>query len=148
MGARGLLYYEEQENNRLMPALDVPDERIIDTNGAGDIFHGAYVYSYLTRPAAGWEEHFRFARAASAHAIQRLGNEASLPTLADIKGRRPACRAAGGSAVMALACAPVGIHPLLRSPAAMPLIVRWIPVTTASSHRRRDSASTARSACG
>ena len=68
-----------------MPALDVPYERVIDTNGAGDIFHGAYVYSYLTRPNAAWEEHFRFARAASAHAIQRLGNEASLPTLADIK---------------------------------------------------------------
>ena len=85
MGGRGLLYYEGAENNRLMPALDVPDERIIDTNGAGDIFHGAYVYSYLTRPAAAWEEYFRFARAASAHAIQRLGNEASLPTLADIK---------------------------------------------------------------
>ena len=68
-----------------MPALDVPEERIIDTNGAGDIFHGAYVYSYLTRPSAAWEDHFRFARAAAAHAIQRLGNEISLPTLADIK---------------------------------------------------------------
>jgi sugar/nucleoside kinase (ribokinase family) len=67
-----------------MPALDVPAERIIDTNGAGDIFHGAYVYSYLTSPFATWDDHFRFARAASAHAIQHLGNEASLPTLTDI----------------------------------------------------------------
>ncbi len=85
MGSRGLLYYEDEGTDRLMPALDVPEERIIDTNGAGDIFHGAYVYSYLTRPSAAWEEHFRFARAAAAHAIQRLGNEISLPTLADIK---------------------------------------------------------------
>jgi sugar/nucleoside kinase (ribokinase family) len=84
IGARGLLYYEGEENDRVMPALDVPEERIIDTNGAGDIFHGAYVYSYLTRPAAAWKDHFRFARAASAHAIQHLGNEASLPTLSDI----------------------------------------------------------------
>ena len=84
MGPRGLLYYQGMEGERIMPALDVPAERIIDTNGAGDIFHGAYVYSYLTNPLAPWDDHFRFARAASAHAIQHLGNEASLPTLADI----------------------------------------------------------------
>jgi sugar/nucleoside kinase (ribokinase family) len=84
MGPRGLLYYRGMEGERIMPALDVPAERIIDTNGAGDIFHGAYVYSYLTNPLAPWDDHFRFARAASAHAIQHLGNEASLPTLADI----------------------------------------------------------------
>jgi sugar/nucleoside kinase (ribokinase family) len=84
MGPRGLLYYQEEEGERIMPALNVPAERIIDTNGAGDIFHGAYVYSYLTSPAATWDDHFRFARAASAHAIQHLGNEASLPTLADV----------------------------------------------------------------
>ncbi len=84
MGPRGLLYYEGTEGDRIMPALAVPAERIIDTNGAGDIFHGAYVYSYLTSPSATWDDHFRFARAASAHAIQHLGNEASLPTLTDI----------------------------------------------------------------
>ena len=84
MGPRGLLYYRGAEGSRVMPALDVPAERIIDTNGAGDIFHGAYVYSYLTSPSSNWDDHFRFARAASAHAIQHLGNEASLPTLADI----------------------------------------------------------------
>jgi hypothetical protein len=39
-----------------------PENRIIDTNGAADIFHGA----------------------ASAHAIQHLGNEDSLPTLGGI----------------------------------------------------------------
>jgi len=31
-----------------------------------------------------WEEHFHFARAAATHKIQHLGNEAGLPTLADI----------------------------------------------------------------
>ena len=35
-------------------------------------------------PDAGWEQHFKFARAASAYSIQHLGNEASLPTLAQI----------------------------------------------------------------
>ena len=35
---------------RQLPALPIPRERVIDTNGAGDLFHGAYVYSYLTQP--------------------------------------------------------------------------------------------------
>jgi hypothetical protein len=56
----------------------------VDTNGAGDIFHGAYIYSALTNPDADWDAHFRFARAASAYSVQYLGNEASLPTLAAI----------------------------------------------------------------
>jgi sugar/nucleoside kinase (ribokinase family) len=40
------------------------------------------MYSYLVDPDVGWEQHFKFARAASSYAIQHLGNEASLPTLA------------------------------------------------------------------
>jgi sugar/nucleoside kinase (ribokinase family) len=67
-----------------MPALSVPADKVIDTNGAGDVFHGAYVYSYLSAPDAKWERHFRFARAASAHKIGFLGNEAGLPALADV----------------------------------------------------------------
>jgi sugar/nucleoside kinase (ribokinase family) len=84
LGERGMIWYDETESQRFLPALDVPAEQVIDTNGAGDIFHGAYMYSALSSPDASWEEHFRFARAASAYAIQHLGNEASLPTLADI----------------------------------------------------------------
>jgi sugar/nucleoside kinase (ribokinase family) len=84
MGPRGMLYYQGSGDYRILPALDVPLERILDTNGAGDIFHGAYIYSVLTSPDLGWDEHFRFARAAAAHAIQHLGNEASLPSLAQI----------------------------------------------------------------
>jgi sugar/nucleoside kinase (ribokinase family) len=68
----------------VLPALHVPPDRVIDTNGAGDIFHGAYMFSAMTNPEGTWDEHFRFARAASTHAIQHLGNEASLPTLAQI----------------------------------------------------------------
>ena len=36
-------------------------------------------------PNASWDEHFRFARAAAAHKVQRLGNQAGLRTLADIR---------------------------------------------------------------
>jgi sugar/nucleoside kinase (ribokinase family) len=84
MGERGLYWYDESGQEKVMPALQVPPERVIDTNGAGDVFHGAYVYSALTTPDIGWEQHFRFARTASAYSIQHLGNEASLPTLAAI----------------------------------------------------------------
>jgi sulfofructose kinase len=56
----------------------------VDTNGAGDVFHGAYVFSYLSKPDASWERHFRFARAASAYKIGFLGNEKSLPTLQNV----------------------------------------------------------------
>jgi sugar/nucleoside kinase (ribokinase family) len=84
LGERGMLWYNEAGAIRTLPALPVPADRVLDTSGAGDIFHGAYVYSYLAGAATSWDEHFRFARAASAYKIQRLGNEAGLPTLADI----------------------------------------------------------------
>jgi len=84
-GERGLLWYDETGAIRLMTALPVQPQQILDTSGAGDVFHGAYVYSYLAAPHKTWDEHFRFARAAAAHKIQHLGNEAGLPTLADIE---------------------------------------------------------------
>jgi sugar/nucleoside kinase (ribokinase family) len=88
LGERGLIWYDETGTVRTLPALAVPPDRALDTSGAGDVFHGAYIYSYLTDPAKGWEEHFRFARAASTHKIQHLGNEAGLPTLAEITAIR------------------------------------------------------------
>jgi sugar/nucleoside kinase (ribokinase family) len=84
MGSRGMIWYDESKSERFLPALNVPADLVIDTNGAGDIFHGAYMYSYLVDPDLPWEQHFRFARAASVYSIQHLGNEASLPTLAQI----------------------------------------------------------------
>jgi sugar/nucleoside kinase (ribokinase family) len=83
-GERGMLWYDESGNVRVQPPLSVPSSAIIDTNGAGDVFHGAYMYSYLARPALPWESHFEFARAASTHKIQKLGNEAGLPSMNDI----------------------------------------------------------------
>lgn len=84
LGERGLLWYDEARTVRTLPALAVPPNRVLDTSGAGDVFHGAYVYSYLADASKGWAEHLHLARAASAYKIQRLGNEAGLPALADI----------------------------------------------------------------
>ncbi len=87
-GERGMLWYDETGAVHLMTALPVPSHHIKDTSGAGDVFHGAYVHSYLSRRDQTWDEHLRFARAAAAHKIQHLGNEAGLPTLAQVEAIR------------------------------------------------------------
>jgi sugar/nucleoside kinase (ribokinase family) len=88
LGESGLLWYDETGTIHSLSALSVPPPRVVDTSGAGDVFHGAYVFSYLARPDQSWDEHFRFARAAAAYKIQHLGNEAGLPTVADVEATR------------------------------------------------------------
>ena len=85
LGELGLLWYDEAGTVQRLPALPVPHSRVRDTSGAGDVFHGAYVYSYLRNKHQRWDEHFRFASKASAFKIQHLGNEAGLPALSDIE---------------------------------------------------------------
>ena len=41
MGERGLLWYDETGAIHALPAFSIASERVIDTNGAGDVFHGA-----------------------------------------------------------------------------------------------------------
>jgi sugar/nucleoside kinase (ribokinase family) len=90
IGERGAVWYDEEGVMGHMPSLKVPSALIVDTSGAGDVFHGAYCASYLERPDAPWREHFEFARAASAHKIQHLGNEAGLPSREDVAAARAA----------------------------------------------------------
>lgn len=89
-GEKGLLWYDETGEVQRLPALHVPAGKIIDTSGAGDVFHGAYCAALLDNPNAPWREHFEFARAASAHKVQHLGNEAGLPSRQDIERARAA----------------------------------------------------------
>ncbi len=84
-GEKGMIWYDETGERRHMPALPISPDKVVDTNGAGDVYHGAYMYAAMANPDGAWEDHFAFARAASAHAIQHLGNEASLPSLADVE---------------------------------------------------------------
>lgn len=88
MGSDGVIFYAQNGEHQHVKALPVPMNRIVDTNGAGDIFHGAYIVSMLQFPSRTWTEHFRFARAASAYAIQHLGNEESVPTHENIEVTR------------------------------------------------------------
>ena len=54
LGERGLLWYGEIDASRTLAGPARAAERVRDTSGAGDVFHGAYVYSYLaTRSKAG-----------------------------------------------------------------------------------------------
>ena len=59
MGEKGLLWYDETGAVRTTPALPIAPERVIDTNGAGDVFHGAYIYSYLANPSKSLARPFR-----------------------------------------------------------------------------------------
>jgi sugar/nucleoside kinase (ribokinase family) len=78
LGEWGLLWYDEAGTVRSLGALSLAPRCVIDTSGAGDVFHGAYVYSRLARPEMTWEEHFRFASAAR-------------PTRSNTLETKPAC---------------------------------------------------------
>lgn len=60
------------------PAFDV---QVVDTTGAGDVFHGAFLYRFLEQ--ADWQECMRFASAVSALKCTRLGGRTGIPTLSD-----------------------------------------------------------------
>jgi sugar/nucleoside kinase (ribokinase family) len=102
-GEHGLLWSEKNGPVQRLPALRVPEEKVIDTSGAGDVFHGAYVASYLRSPTSPWAVHFDYARAASAFKVQHLGNEAGLPSEDDISATR--LKFGGAEAVQAKAFA-------------------------------------------
>jgi hypothetical protein len=55
-------------------------KRFVDTSGAGDVFHGAYVHSYLAHPDLAWNDHFRFARAGP-YQIMSSGGPTRKPAL-------------------------------------------------------------------
>jgi ribokinase len=61
------------------PAFDVP---IVDTTGAGDVFHGGFLYGLLQ----GWPLHevARFASATAALKCRAAGGRAGIPTRAEI----------------------------------------------------------------
>lgn len=79
LGSKGLIY-EENGVVKHMPAFCV---KVVDTTGAGDIFHGALLYAISEKMK--WVESLRFASLASALSIQRKGGFTSIPTLDEMK---------------------------------------------------------------
>lgn len=80
LGSRGCYFYTP-EASLFQPAYHVRGIR--DVTGAGDVFHGAYIYA-LARDWS-WYERLRFASAAAALACRGLGVRGSLPTLEEVR---------------------------------------------------------------
>jgi sulfofructose kinase len=79
LGQDGVLAYHEGEY------LQVPGFEIIcrDTTGAGDAFHGGFIYALLNEMSI--LETLRFANAVAAMKCLHLGAQTGLPTLAEVK---------------------------------------------------------------
>jgi ribokinase len=80
LGSRGCYLYRP-EGSVFHPAFEIDDVR--DVTGAGDVFHGAYIYA-LARDWS-WYERIRFASAAAALACRGLGVRGSMPGLEEIE---------------------------------------------------------------
>ena len=77
-GARGVYWLEGRECRHL-PAFDVD---VVDTLGAGDVFHGAFVLALAeTRPVP---DALRWASAAAALKCTRFGGRAGIPSRAEV----------------------------------------------------------------
>lgn len=83
LGSKGLVF-EENGNRIRIPAIPLDKSKVIDSTGAGDIFHGAYCYSFLAHKDWSWTEHFTYASCASTLAIQKMGAAASIPEIAEV----------------------------------------------------------------
>lgn len=78
-GARGLSWCRPGGRLLTYPAFDV---RAVDTNGAGDVFHGALLLALVQGRAP--EEAVRWAMAAAALACARAGAVAAAPSAAEV----------------------------------------------------------------
>ena len=79
LGARGAIFLDD-DDILLSPAFDVA---VRDTTGAGDVFHGAFIFGVLK----GWDldRIVRFAHAAAAIKCMQLGARAAIPSLGEIE---------------------------------------------------------------
>ena len=79
LGQEGCTYLEG-DKSRHVPAYPV---KVIDTTGAGDAFHGAYLFGLLQ----GWQgrQTARFANAVAGLNCRALGGRAALPTLTEVQ---------------------------------------------------------------
>ncbi len=80
LGRKGSVGLNKDSVFHKQPAFPVD---AVDTTGAGDVYHGAYIYSLLK----GWAmaQCMRFAAAAAALKCRRLGAQPGIPTLREIE---------------------------------------------------------------
>jgi ribokinase len=58
--------------------------KVVDTTGAGDVFHGAFIYGLLKRSSL--RRAARFANACAAMKCRKLGGRAGIPALSEAEG--------------------------------------------------------------
>lgn len=80
-GIRGVIALENDEFFKISAMSEV---KVKDSTGAGDIFHGAYVASYLHHPQQNFKKHFEYANIVAGLAVQRIGTVSSIPSLEEI----------------------------------------------------------------
>jgi sulfofructose kinase len=78
-GDKGVWYWENHKVNKV-PAFRVKAK---DTTGAGDVFHGAFLYAYLKNYSL--VDAITFAQAASALKVQYVGARTGIPSYKSIK---------------------------------------------------------------
>ena len=78
LGAKGLVYLDGDRFGR-MKAFRV---KVVDTTGAGDVFHGAFCYGLVAGFAL--EQNLRFASAAAAMKCRHIGGRAGIPTRREV----------------------------------------------------------------
>jgi len=79
LGERGLLWMSS-ENRGEMAAMPV---KVVDTTGAGDVFHGALCLAVARRTE--WREALHCASAAAALSCKRLGARPAIPTASELQ---------------------------------------------------------------
>lgn len=78
-GDKGVWYWENNKVNKY-PAFTVKAK---DTTGAGDVFHGAFLYAYLKNYSL--IQSITFAQAASALKVQHVGARTGIPSYSAIR---------------------------------------------------------------
>jgi len=73
-------YFDGKEGAGFIPAVQIG--RIVDSTGAGDVFHGGFIFGLLE----GWviERRIRFAGAAAALSTQKLSGRFGIPSLKEV----------------------------------------------------------------
>ena len=79
LGKRGA-WVSTREQDHYAPGFEVP---VVDTTGAGDCFHAAFLHGYLNKQPL--DQVMRFANAAAAISVRELGPRAGLPTQTQVE---------------------------------------------------------------
>ena len=82
LGVRGCVGVDQNDEFFQVPSFSVP---VIDTTGAGDIFHGAFVYGIAS--GLPYQEVIEISAMAAAVSVESRGSQSSIPDLQTVRER-------------------------------------------------------------